>query len=73
MKQIRKKKNFSFSALISKVGINPCVSVATTITNQLKALKGYLQVKGVINNYPFRQTLVPERNGEHPLYVNGQC
>lgn len=65
------KRNFSFAAKIYKVGINPCVKVPLRITKQMSPLKGYIPVKGTINGFPFIQTLVPIRNAEYRLYVNG--
>jgi hypothetical protein len=61
----------SFKAKIYKVGINPCVSVPTTITSKMVASKGYIPIKGKIINYLFQQTLVPVKNAAHRLYVNG--
>jgi hypothetical protein len=62
---------FSFEAQIYKVGINPCVKVPSHITDQMIASKGYIPVKGKINDHPFEQTLVPVKNEGYRLYVNG--
>ncbi len=62
---------FSFKAKIYKVGINPCVKVPRKITDQMKATKGYIPVKGKINEHLFTQTLCPVKNEEYRLYVNG--
>ena len=62
---------FSFEAKIYKVGINPCVKVPFAITDKMKPLKGYIPVKGKISKHPFGQTLVPIKNAEYRLYVNG--
>ena len=62
---------FSFRARIYKVGINPCVDVPSRITCKMNAIKGYIPVKGIIKNHFFTQTLVPVRNADHRLYVNG--
>ena len=62
---------YSFRASIYKVGINACVNVPLRITAALIAAKGYIPVKGSINAHPFRQTLVPVKNAEYRLYVNG--
>ena len=62
---------FSFKAKIYKVGINPCVKVPHTITAKLTATKGYIPVKGTIQNYFFQQTLCPVKNEAYRLYVNG--
>ncbi|MFT3681731.1 MAG: YdeI/OmpD-associated family protein [Ferruginibacter sp.] len=63
--------NYSFTATIYKVGINPCVAVPLKITRKMTAAKGYIPVKGEINGYPFTQTLVPVKNAEYRLFVNG--
>lgn len=65
------KRKFSFAATIYKVGINPCIKVPFRITKQMSLKKGYIPVKGTINGHPFLQTLVPVKNGEYRLYVNG--
>jgi hypothetical protein len=62
---------FSFEAKIYKVGINPCVKVPLSITGKMKPVKGFIQVRGKINNHAFRQTLVPVKDEEYRLYVNG--
>ena len=62
---------FSFKASIYKVGINPCVKVPKRITNKLEATKGYIPVKGTIENYFFQQTLCPIKSEDYRLYVNG--
>ncbi len=61
---------FSFSAQIYKVGINPCVDVPDRISSKLIATKGYIPVKGTINEHSFRQTLCPVKDGPFRLYVN---
>lgn len=63
--------NFSFAAKIYKVGINLCVKVPFTITKHMTQTKGYIPVKGTINGYSFTQTLVPIKNEQYRLYVNG--
>jgi len=62
---------FSFRARIFKVGINPCVKVPRVITSKMTPTKGYIPIKGTIVNYPFEQTLVPVKDSEYRLYVNG--
>jgi hypothetical protein len=62
---------FSFKAKIYMVGINPCVKVPAKIYNQLKTTRGYIPVKGTINEHPFTQTLCPVKNEGYRLYVNG--
>lgn len=62
---------FTFKAKIYKVGINPCVKVPDTITAKLTATKGYIPVKGTIQNHFFQQTLCPVKDEAYRLYVNG--
>jgi hypothetical protein len=62
---------FFFEARIYKVGINPCVKVPGKITARMIAKRGYIPIKGRINNHSFFQTLVPVKNAEYRLYVNG--
>lgn len=62
---------FSFKAKIYKVGVNPCVKVPHRITDKLKATKGYIPVKGKIENHFFQQTLCPVKGEGYRLYVNG--
>lgn len=61
----------SFEAKIYVVGINPCVKVPQRVWRVLPATKGFIPVKGKINNHPFVQTLVPVRGEGYRLYVNG--
>lgn len=60
-----------FKAKIYKVGINLCVKVPAEITSKMKPSKGYIYIKGKINNAPFMQTLVPVKNANYRLFVNG--
>jgi hypothetical protein len=62
---------FSFKAKIYKTGINWCVDVPARISQQMIAKKGYIRIKGQINNFDFKQTLVPVKNGPYRLFVNG--
>jgi len=62
---------FKFKARIYKVGINPCVKVPSSITRKMVPTKGYIPVKGKIENHNFLQTLVPIKNEGYRLYVNG--
>jgi Domain of unknown function (DUF1905)/Bacteriocin-protection, YdeI or OmpD-Associated len=62
---------FFFKAKIYKVGINPCVKVPLRITDKLKATKGYMPIKGKIENHFFQQTLCPVKGEGYRLYVNG--
>jgi hypothetical protein len=61
----------NFEARIYKVGINPCVEVPLSLTQKMKPIKGFIRIKGKINNHPFKQTLVPVKGAEYRLYVNG--
>lgn len=63
--------SFKFKAKIYKVGINPCVKVPLRVSSGLKATKGYVPVKGTINDHFFQQTLVPVKGEGYRLYVNG--
>jgi hypothetical protein len=60
-----------FSAKIYKVGINPCVKVPYEITEKMKPEKGYIPVRGKIQKHDFTHTLVPVKNSNYRLYVNG--
>ena len=62
---------FSFKARIYKVGINPCVKVPRKITARLIPLRGYIFVKGKIEQHTFTQTLVPVKDAPYRLFVNG--
>lgn len=62
---------FRFTAKIYKVGINPCVKVPSHITDTMKPVKGYISVKGLIENHSFKQTLVPVKDAPYRLFVNG--
>src|SRR5436190_20938450 len=62
---------FSFKAKIHRVGINPCVKVPLRITDKLIPAKGYIPVKGTIENHIFQQTLCPVKSEGYRLYVNG--
>ncbi len=59
-----------FKAEIYKTGINWAVDVPRSITDQLKKDKGYIRIKGSVNGFDFKQTLVPVKNSPHRLYVN---
>jgi len=60
----------TFSAAIYKTGINPCVDVPQRVTRAF-GRRGYVRVKGSINRFTFRATLVPVGDGRHLLCVNG--
>ena len=65
----KKKESCDFSAIIGKVGVNPCVDVPESVSSCLKE-SGYIPVAGALNGFPIRATLVPVRNGRHRLYIN---
>ncbi len=62
---------YSFSEKIYKTGINWAVDVPLEISQKLIAEKGYIRIKGLINNFEFSTTLVPVKNAPHRLFVNG--
>jgi len=61
---------YHFEAKIYKTGINWAVDVPADITAQLKPEKGYIRIKGQINDFDFIQTLVPVKNSPYRLFVN---
>lgn len=63
--------SFSFTAIIYKTGINPCVDVPERISTKMAAKKGYIPISGMINGHAFTQTLVPVKNAPYRLFVNG--
>ena len=62
---------FKFKAKIYKVGINPCVDVPSRITSKMEPTKGFIPVVGKIEGHDFIQTLVPVKDADYRLYVNG--
>jgi hypothetical protein len=60
----------SFRAKIYKVGINPLVDVPREVSLAL-GKRGFVSVKGALNGYPYRATLVPKGKGAHVLHING--
>ncbi|WP_276135271.1 YdeI/OmpD-associated family protein [Polluticoccus soli] len=65
-----KTKTYSFKAIIYKTGINYAVDVPEKISGALEAVRGYIKVKGTINGFAFRTTLVPVKNGPCRLFTN---
>ncbi|HKZ22005.1 MAG TPA: YdeI/OmpD-associated family protein [candidate division Zixibacteria bacterium] len=61
----------SFSAKISKVGINPCVDVPKKVSDAFNK-RGYIPVKGWLNDLSIVATLVPVGGGKYRLYINGE-
>jgi len=60
-----------FTAKIEIAGINPYVAVPTDVSRAL-AKRGHVPVKGSVNGFPIRATLVPTGGGRHRLYINGE-
>ena len=58
-----------FSAKIYKLGINPCVDVPKSVS-QAFGQRGYVRIKGLLNNQPIQATLVPKGNFTHRLFLN---
>ncbi len=65
------RMKFSFKAVIYKVSINPCVEVPERITDKMARTRGYIRIKGKIEDHAFHQTLVPVKDAGYRLYVNG--
>ncbi|WP_448702079.1 DUF1905 domain-containing protein [Mucilaginibacter sp. AW1-3] len=63
-------KLYPFRAVIYKTGINFCVDVPAGITSQLIAVKGYIRIKGTVNNIPFTKSLVPVKGASYRLFIN---
>ena len=60
----------TFSAPIHTTALNPYVDIPMRVSRAL-GRRGYVPVKGRINRFAFRATLVPLGNGRHRLFVNG--
>lgn len=64
---------FAFNSKIEIIGVNPFVFVPTEILQQIFIIagkdKGYIPIKGTINEKPYKQTLV-KYNKEWRLYIN---
>lgn len=65
-----KSPKHKFNATIYKNGINFCVDVPAEITALLRAIKGYIRIKGTVNGFEFVKFLVPVKNGPYRLFVN---
>lgn len=61
----------TFKAKIYKTGINWAVDVPEKISAKLEKSKGYIRVKGKINDFDFKTNLVPVKGAPHRLFVNG--
>ena len=55
-------KRHNFKAKIYKVGINCCVDVSSEITSKMTVNKGFIKIKGTINDFAFKNKLVPIKN-----------
>lgn len=66
-------QSYSFKASIELIGINPYVLIPETILQgifiQAGKTKGYIPIKGTVNNLPYQQTLV-KYSGLWRLYIN---
>jgi hypothetical protein len=60
----------TFSARIYKIDINWCVDVPDEICSKLAKEKGYIRIKGKINGFDFRKSLVPVKGQPYRLFVN---
>ena len=60
-----------FSAKIYLNGINPCVDVPSELATALGE-KGNIPVKGKIEDFHFRSTLVPVKDAPYRLFVNSE-
>ena len=65
-----KQKAYTFKALIYKTGINFAVDVPPDVTSGLTVDKGYIRIKGTVNNIPFTKSLVPVKGGPYRLFIN---
>src|SRR3972149_6850937 len=59
----------SFRAAIGIAGINPCVDVPARVSRAMER-GGTIPVKGSLNGFPIKATLVPTGRGRHRLYIN---
>lgn len=68
-----KEETFFFNAEIEIIGINPYVQIPEDILNKIFVLaekdKGFIPVKGTVNQLPYQQTLV-KYGGLWRLYIN---
>lgn len=62
--------DYQFKAKIYKIGINWAVDVPQSIVQEMIPEKGYIRIKGQINDFNFIQTLVPIKNASYRLFVN---
>jgi len=64
------QKAYKFKAVIYKTGINFCVDVPARITAEMTAVKGYIRIRGTVNNIGFTKSLVPVKGGPYRLFIN---
>jgi Bacteriocin-protection, YdeI or OmpD-Associated/Domain of unknown function (DUF1905) len=62
----------TFNAEIYKTGINWCVDVPENVMDKMLVDKGYITIKGQINDFDFTKTLVPVKNAPYRLFVNSK-
>jgi len=60
-----------FTATIKITGINLYVDMPATISRAM-GKRGHVPIKGSVNRFPIRATLVPTGAGRHRLYINGE-
>jgi hypothetical protein len=60
-----------FSAIIYRLGVNPCVDVPEAVSEKLKR-QGIVPVAGTLNGHAFRANLVPRKGGGHRLFINAE-
>jgi len=68
--ETKQTEKYKFQAEIYKTGINYCVDVPKNITSELIVKKGYIKIKGIVNEFPFKKNLVPVKFGLYRLFVN---
>ena len=62
--------SYQFKAKIYKIAMNWAVHVPPSIVQEMMPEKGYIRIKGQINNFDFIQTLVPVKHAPYRLFVN---
>jgi hypothetical protein len=65
-----RKKTQTFRARIYKTGINFAVDVPARITASLEVVRGYIRIRGTVNDFPFIKSLVPVKGRPYRLFVN---
>ena len=67
---MKQSEKYKFKTEIYKTGINYCVDVPGKITSAMTATKGYIKIKGTVNEFPFKKSLVSVKDGLYRLFVN---